>query len=417
MSELDLNDPCVKMIVQQRVKLLMRYPFFGRLAIRLGVIDASKWCKTMAVDGRNMYFNREFVLGMNPDELMFVIAHEILHLVYEHLGIRPKDAEPRVWNMANDYIVNYTLVQDKIGTMPKCGLYSEKYTDEMSSYEVYQDLMKNSTQVYVPFDEHLEGGGGGDGDQPRGATITVMGDENGPPRLSDEDLQQIRDEFRAAVMAEAQAVGAGNLPAGVRRILNDLMEPLMDWRTLLHHHIVSQVKTNYSFASPNRRSYHLGVILPGMTPGEEVEVDVSIDASGSMTDEMIRELLSETHGIMLAFDSFKLRLSSFDTKIYGVKEFTEANIDEIFEYKVEGGGGTDPSCLWNWYLKNDITPKKVVVFTDGCFGQTNSSGNPSIQCPEWNPAQLGLVTDILWIIHGNDKLVAPTGQTAYYPKG
>lgn len=397
MSKLDLNNQCVERIIRARVRLLMDHPFFGNLALRLGVIDASKWCNTMAVDGRNMYYNQEFVLKMTQDELMFVVAHEVLHLVYEHLGRTRKDHDKKIANMAMDYVVNSTLVNNKIGTMPKDCLISDKYTEEMSWEEIYEDLMKNAVQVRVTLDEHLDSAGEG-----ASATVTVLGDENGPPVLTEEDIQQIRDEFRAAALSAAQAVGAGKVPLGVRRLMKDLLEPVMDWKALLHQHVVSQIKSDYSFTRPSRRSHHLDVILPGMLPGDEVEVDIVIDASGSMTDQMLRELLSEVKGIMLTFDSFKIRLCSFDTTCYGFTEFTEANIDDIDTYEVKGGGGTDFQCVWDYYKKEDITPKRVVFFTDG------------YPCGTWGEDPH--FCDVLWIVHGSKDITAPFGQTVYYPK-
>ncbi|RYY05586.1 MAG: hypothetical protein EON55_25925, partial [Alphaproteobacteria bacterium] len=117
----DINDPVYQLIVAARVQLLFDKPFFGNVAARLILVDATDWCATAATDGRHMYYNREFIKSLTKDELMFLVAHEILHCIYDHLG-RRGGRDPKLLNMAQDYVINYTLVEDKCGTMPKQGL-------------------------------------------------------------------------------------------------------------------------------------------------------------------------------------------------------------------------------------------------------------------------------------------------------
>jgi len=51
-SQADKNK-IVEKLVTARVGLLLRHPFFGNLATRMKLIDASDWCSTLATDGRN----------------------------------------------------------------------------------------------------------------------------------------------------------------------------------------------------------------------------------------------------------------------------------------------------------------------------------------------------------------------------
>lgn len=422
-----MGDPVVDEIVKARVSLLFNAPFFGNLATRMKLIDATKWCKTAATDGRNFYYNREFIKALTPDELLFLIGHEVLHCVYDHLG-RKGSREHKLWNMANDYIVNYTLVKEKLGSMPKMGLYSDKYTDEMTSEEVYRLLEQNSTTVKMTLDEHLEmDGSDGDGDGEGGGgsggsvSVTVMGDENGPPKLTEEDKTKIRNEIKAAVINAAQAVGAGSVPAGVKRLIEDFTNPIMDWRTLLEMHIQSSIKDDYTFQQPSKRSWGLNgsirCIFPGQKFKDSVDVAVCIDTSGSMTDHMLRDFLSETKGIMETFDDFKLTLWTFDTRVYNPQVFTMNNIDEILNYDPQGGGGTMFECNWEFMrdpagygfpdvegIEESIEPKKFVMFTDG------------YPCGGWCPPGDEEYCDTLFVVHGNTTIVAPFGMTAYYVK-
>ena len=105
-------------IIVARVGLLLRHPFFGNMATRLRVLAADDWCPTAAVDGRNLYYNTQFFAAMDKKEIEFVVAHEILHCVFDHLG-RRGDRDPMVYNISADYIVNNLLVRDGIGEKPK----------------------------------------------------------------------------------------------------------------------------------------------------------------------------------------------------------------------------------------------------------------------------------------------------------
>lgn len=414
----DLSDPVYKEIVTARVKLLFEKPFFGQLAARMVCIDASAWCKTAATDGRHFYYNREFIKGLTKAELLFLIGHEVLHCVYDHLG-RRGGRDPKIWNMANDYIVNWTLKDQLVGQMPSMGLYDPKYTDDLHSEELYEILKKNSVTIKMPLDEHLEMSGQGDGDgdgdndgdqdgngQPKlgngqgGGTVdvTVMG-KDGPPKLTEEDLQKIRNEIKAAVIQTAQQVGAGKVPAGVRRMIQELIEPKMDWRSLLDAHIRSSIKDDYTFRRISRRSWGSGFVLPAQDFMDTIDIAVSIDASGSMSETMLRDILSETKGIMQTFRDFKLKLWTFDTQVYSYKEFTPENLDEIDDYALGGGGGTMFECNWQHMKAEGLEPQRFIMFTDGYPGGSWGEEN---------------YCDTLFVIHGNDSIVAPFGMTAYY---
>lgn len=401
----NMNDPVVHAIVQARVYLLINHAFFGNLATRLELVDATKWCPTAATDGRRFYYNREFIKKLTRKELVFLVGHEILHCVYDHIG-RRSARDPQIWNMANDYIVNYTLVKEHIGDMIKGGLYSEKYTDTLTSEEVYELLKKNNTQIQMTIDMHLDGGdgdgkdgkgGNGDGSGKKTVTVNVSG-EDGPPTLTEAELNEIRNEIRAAVITAAQQ-SAGNVPAGIMRLIKDITEPKMDWRELLEMQIKSSIRDDYTFRRLSRRTWATGCILPGQNDADTIDVEVFLDVSGSITDEMIRDFLGEVKGIMEMFPQFRLGLATFDTKVYNYQVFSQENADEILTYEVKGGGGTSFEAVFEFMEENEIEPNTMVMFTDG------------YPCGTWGNESY---CDTLFIIHGSDSIVPPFGSYAYY---
>ena len=186
-------DEVQKRIVHSRVRLLLNHPFFGNLATRLIIKDASDWCPTAATDGKHLYFNKDFLGALDNEELDFVIAHEVLHCVYDHF-VRRETRDGQYWNMAGDYVINKDLKEQGIGRMPKVGLYDPQYHD-MYSEEIYDDLFKNKKEVKATLDMHIDqlidemkkqgkSGAGGSGDQ-KGKNGT------GPSQLSKQEQKQI----------------------------------------------------------------------------------------------------------------------------------------------------------------------------------------------------------------------------------
>jgi len=389
-------------LVTARIALLLKAPFFGNLATRLQLVNADDWCPTAATDGRKFYYNSEFLKKMPAKQLEFLMGHEVLHCVYDHMG-RRGERDPQLWNIADDYCVNQDLLDQKIGERIPVGLYDQKYRG-WSAEEVYDDLYQNADKIDVGslleqlLDEHLDGDGDDEGENGNG-NKPGEGSGKGRPKLSEEEKKQIRDEIKEAVMTAAQTVNAGSLPMGVRRMIKDLTAPQLDWRSLLQQQIQSTMRTDYTWMRASRKGWDMDAVMPGSDFDKEIDICVSIDASGSMTDEMLRDILSEIKGIMESYQGFRLHLWSFDTEVYNATVFTPENLDDIMEWEPDGGGGTMFMCNWEFMREHDIVPKKFVMFTDGYYG--DSWGDPDY-------------CDTLFVVHGGNKEEAPFGITTYY---
>ena len=101
-------------LVTARIGLLLRHSFFGNLATRMQLINADEWCATAATDGKTFYYNSRFIMMLKPKEVEFLVAHEVLHVVYDHMG-RRNHRDPQIWNIADDYAVNADLKRHKVG--------------------------------------------------------------------------------------------------------------------------------------------------------------------------------------------------------------------------------------------------------------------------------------------------------------
>jgi len=387
-------------LVSARIGLLLRHSFFGNLATRLKLINADEWCSTAATDGLKFYYNSRFIMMLKPKEVEFLVGHEVLHVVYDHIG-RRNHRDPQIWNIANDYAVNADLKRHKVGqfiTTVDC-LYEQKY-EHKSSEEIYDDLMKNVQKISIEdlidkmLDDHMEDGedneGDGDGDQEG---------KGKRPKMSQEERDRVRQEIKQAIINAAQSAEAGSLPKGVERLVKQVTDPVMPWRELIQTNLTSAIRTDYSWMRPSRRSWHMDAIMPGMTPGEEIDVVVAIDMSGSISNKQAQAFLGEVGGMMEAFDGYKVHIFCFDTDIYNPADFTSENMDTIDQYEPAGGGGTDFDAIFEYLKREGNVPKRLIVFTDG------------YPCGSWGDPDY---CDTTWIIHGDPDPNPPFGQFALY---
>jgi predicted metal-dependent peptidase len=385
------TDPIIDKIIVARVGLLLRHPFFGNMATRLKIEEGSEWMGTAATDGRTIYFNRDFFEPLSVKQVEFVIAHEILHNVFDHMS-RREGRNPRIFNIAADYCVNGQLVRDRIGEHNIEGItifHDAKYYG-MGAEEVYDKIFDEMdedelNQLGQLLDDHIDWG---DKDS-----------KGNKPSYSKEELKQIRDEIREATVQAAQAAGAGNTPASVQRMIKELTEPKMNWREILRQQIQSTIKDDYSFMRPNRKGWHMSAILPGTQFKETIDICVAIDMSGSIGDDQAKDFLTEIKGIMQEYQDFKIKVWCFDTKVYNEADYDGYSMDEFDNYEVMGGGGTEFDANWEYMKEHDIQPKKFIMFTDGypwgSWGDEN-------------------YCDTVFIIHGNNTIVPPWGEYAYY---
>jgi predicted metal-dependent peptidase len=389
-------------LITARIGLLLKHSFFGNLATRMQLVNADEWCSTAATDGLRFYYNSRFIMMLRPKEVQFLVGHEVLHVVYDHIG-RRGTRDPEIWNIADDYAVNADLKRHRVGefiTTVPC-LYEAKY-DGKAAEEIYDDLMKNVQYLSMDelldkmLDDHLDDDGDGDEDGEGG---DKEGKGKGRPKMTPEEREQARQEMKQAIINAAQSADAGSIPKGVERMIKQLTSPVMPWRELLQSNLTSAIKSDYSWMRPSRRGWHMDAIMPGMNPGEEIDVTVFIDMSGSISMKQGQAFLSEVAGMMEAFDGFKIRVACFDTEVYNMQEFTSENLDTIEEYQIHGGGGTDFDCIFKYLKEEGSVPNRLIVFTDGYpFGS-------------WGDADY---CDTTWIIHGDPDPNPPFGTWAIY---
>jgi predicted metal-dependent peptidase len=179
------------------------------------------------------------------------------------------------------------------------------------------------------------------------------------------DGKALGEEWETAL---ARSSNAGNVPASVKRALNKLRRPVIDWKAELAKYIDNAVsKTKYKL--PSRRFIGGGNAQYGYKRYKEdfENLVIAIDTSGSITRPMIEQFLSETMKITEEYNPQKTVILYCDTQVY-TPDILEPGDEPDFN-KIAGGGGTNFWPPFKWVQKNMIeageTPTVFIYFTDG----------------------------------------------------
>ena len=124
-------------MVKARAQLLMEHPFFGTLALRLKLVQDDDGCDTAATDGKQLVYNSKFIGKLDPLTRKGLIAHEVMHCVFNHMT-RRQERDHKIWNAACDFAINSHLVQSGF-ILPEGGLIDSQY-DDMSAEAIYNKI-------------------------------------------------------------------------------------------------------------------------------------------------------------------------------------------------------------------------------------------------------------------------------------
>lgn len=343
-----MNRDAENKMIKARIGLIVHQPFYGSLALKLELIQQETLNPpTMATDGRKIYYHPHFVNELPLNEVKFIIAHEIGHCVFDHVG-RRNGRDPRIWGYAIDYVVNGLLVESGF-EMPKGqGLYDPKYAGK-SADEVYNILMQG------------KGGGGGEG---TGTKVSVDGHMDTPLEVVEDDMSpaELAEDWKLATIQAANAAKhAGKLPGSLKRFIDELVASQTDWRMRLRQFCVEETKNDYSYSRVNRRYASLGIYLPGLHSEAMGTMVVVTDDSGSIGNEILKKFAGEIASIRDAVRPQRTIVISCDARVNHVDDLDEW---DTFDLKCHGGGGTDFRPPFCWLEEREIEPACLVYLTD-----------------------------------------------------
>lgn len=355
-----MNPAALKKITKARTNLLFKNFFFGRMALYLKLAEKED-IPTFATDGKHLFYNPQFLLGVPDHQARSEVAHEVMHCVCNHLT-RRGSRDPRIWNIAADYVINLILSKAGFQLGPDW-LLDTKY-DGLSTEQVYELLIKNGkTQTkFQPCDLLPPKAG--------------AGEEEGAGPASSVEAKQLEREWQIATVQTAiEAKRRGEVPGGLERFLDELVHPKVPWKDALSRFLNQVTKNDYSWARPNRMFVSRGLFLPSLRDESSGHIAAVIDTSGSISQKVFTAFISELTGIMAQVRPEKLTIVSADAAVNHVDVFSRG---EPIDVKMHGGGGTDFRPAID-YFKND-QPQALVYLTDLYGPAGEDPGFPVLWC-------------------------------------
>lgn len=357
-AELALSKAKTNLIIGSRKSPFLATLVFG---LKTEVTDA---ISTACTDGTHLLVNPAFFNSLDSDQQITLLAHEAYHVALSHI-LRLGDRDPKLWNIATDYVINLMLHKAKFKDIPQ-GLLDHQY-DNMSADEVYAKLLKNPPKVPAP--DHMM--------QPK--------DANGNPE--DPQITKAKiDKLIVKAATHAKLAGEkalGDLPSDMQRAIEEALNPKLDWRTILMNHMSSFKKEDYSYRRPNKK-YLPDFYMPTLYSESLGSIGVAFDASGSVSDEDFNLFKSEVDLIRNMLNPESVDLISFDTKLQTRHVITSDM--PIKDLEFGGYGGTSLAPVFEHFNKNK--PEVLIVFSD-------------LECRQWTEEP---DYPVIWILVGHYKV-------------
>jgi predicted metal-dependent peptidase len=380
-----------KLISASLLRMRMKSPFFGTLAMFVRFIPSTN-ISTAATDGRDIFFNPEFLISLPCQQQDGILLHEILHTALLHPS-RLRERDPLLWNIAADLIVNGMILRQDGFELPH-GCLRDQKLEHLSVEEVYESLQAAGTSNFQLKNPDLLAVNAGD---------VLRCTATGECLTLQERLQQDRDQNATSDLAAywaqalqqaksaATAQQSGKVPTGLDREFEAIVNHQVDWRSYLWQYLV---QTPMDFQGFDRRFVGRGLYLESLQ-GESIRVYVAIDTSGSICPKTLGLFLGEINGILNAYPHLTGDLYYVDCDVYGPHLLT---IDSTLPTP-QGGGGSSFVSFFDRVAESCDEHRQAI-----CIYLTDGYGEFPLVAPE---------LPTLWVVTpgGLDLAQFPFGET------
>ena len=429
-------------------RLLVKYPFFGSVVANCNFI-AEPAVGTAGTDGKNIYYNPNFIESITDDQQTFIFAHEICHIAFDHI-FRSESKDKDLWNIATDSVVNAFLKQDGLPIVEDGVDIPEAINYDAE--EMYKKLLEKKKQ------QQQNGQGNGQNQQGSQQQSSSSGENsqeqdkqsqeqsgNGSSKDSQEEEkqqdvghdthsmwdkaiekrhqeeQQQPDEKqnkeqekkkneeikKLTELGEKEAFKQNKIERNKQ--LEELRKALASQShghgntTNSERRNITDIGTSEPLIDWRRLlkeavkydidwSYQNAGIEDGVVTAylEEMprpETEIVLDTSGSIDETLLRNFLRECKNIL---KTSKVKVGCFDTQFYGFTEIKDvSDIDNLPFY---GGGGTNFEVAVNAFTRR---VENKIIFTDG---DANMPNKP---------------IDAIWIVFGGIKINPAGGKVIH----
>lgn len=358
-------------VAKLNIFTLKNTTFFSALLANLKIVFSDRY-PTAATDGLTIYLNPEFIEPLNTSQLIGLLLHELMHVVYDHMNraVATK-LNTVIWNVAGDYLINGEL--DKLGyQLPPKGLIDHQY-DNLGTKAIYDILIQDAEE------KDFEG-------------VMLDLEFDIPEDMTEQERNEsiLTNVVKAVTQAKLDN-DFSSIPGHIARRVEEIINPILPWHVILQNYMSSYKKEDYTWSRPNRR-YLPDMYLPSMRSASLDQITVAIDVSGSISQQDLDAFIAEIRYIFDILTPKVLRILAFDTEIRNDNTYTEGDTVDNLEFT--GGGGTYITPIIEKII--DDAPEIAIICSDGEFSM---------------PYLKGITTDLFWIIKGNINNFKPSKGT------
>jgi len=364
-------------------RTLIYFPVFKIIINNINFVEKES-VKTACTDGNTIYYSPSFFQSLSSNEQVAIIAHELMHITLKHLS-RKEDRDIEIWNYATDAVINQLLKRnglplvDGVIDCPDALDYSAEEYYELTKnrpdceelMEKYRQAMENG--MVASHDEW-------DSEKEEDVIENI-------PNITEQNVTDVNKKLIHDENQEIRDHQSNENKKSSSTIIDGVFDttPIIDWKTFLQRKKRRIISTDYNlhqgdFDEEGIYKYPIEII-------RKSDIEILIDTSGSVDDDLVRVFLSECKNI---FDDFEIKIGCFDTKFYGFHTIKKKEELDIFE--IEGRGATKFDVAIKSFSKN---ASLKIIFTDG---YDNVSLNSK---------------DVIWIIYGNTNFKPQGGQVFF----
>jgi predicted metal-dependent peptidase len=237
-------------------------------------------------------------------------------------------------------VINKLLTDESIGRMPKNGLLDANIYNagHGTSEGIYNILPEDHDQD--PLDNCEDGDG------------------------SPAEQQQQQAEWKVKVAQAAQAAKMmGKMSANMQRLVDEVLQPKVDWREVMQKFLVKARTDQRSFARFNRRFIAQGLYLPSVSGEQMGEVCFAVDCSGSIDQKTVNQFAAEIKRVKEDLMPERIHVLYFDSEVSHVESYEQ---HDDLDIKPHGGGGTDFAPVFDKIIELGLDPVAIVFLTDLC---------------------------------------------------
>jgi predicted metal-dependent peptidase len=399
--------------------LMLKEPYYGFFLIMLNKL----WNKRIPTAGVSknginyqLVINDDFWENLTELERLGLLKHELLHIAFGHLTTVFKFSDRRLANIAMDMEINqyidaswlpggelssdeFKQLKETITTeleqakennatreeliviskkLPFRGImiddYAELNLDIKAGARYYYDKLKEAkdnkaqkgTSGSEAFDNLCDQMDSSDGDSlPDHSTWDEFEDlSEAEQKLIEKQVQKLLSDAKEQTVKKR-----GTVPGEIEGviIIDEIKPPKFDWRGYIRR--FTGVSTKVYTKKIRRKENKRFDANPGLKVKMKQHMLLAIDTSGSVSDNELKEFMSEMHHIYKC--GIDITIIQCDTTIRSIEPYKGKH-----ELNVQGRGGTEFDPVLEYFNANLSKYTSLVYFTDGeCNTDVKPRGN------------------------------------------